>query len=337
MTMRRIAFLVLAAAAFAPAAVRADALRVVATTPDLADLVRQVGGEAVAVSSLAKGPQDVHFVEARPSFVKELHGAELLVEVGLELEAGWLPALREAARNPRIQPGAPGALDASTAIVPLDVPRARVDRSLGDVHPFGNPHYLTDPLSGLRVAGAIRDRLAALRPGEAAALTTRHDAFAAALAERLVGADLARRRTPAQIAEAVEAGRLAALLAESGATLGGWLAAAGGGLPRKAVEDHRAWIYFARRFGLELVGELEPMPGIAPTTRHLGQVVERMRAGGVALILTTPYFSPRHAEFVARETGARIVALAHQAGSLPGTDDYLATVDHNVRALGEAP
>jgi zinc/manganese transport system substrate-binding protein/zinc transport system substrate-binding protein len=208
---------------------------------------------------------------------------------------------------------------------------------MGDVHPFGNPHYLTDPLNGLRVAGAIRDRLAALRPAEAAGFAARHDAFAAALAERLVGPALAKQRPPAAIAAAVEAGRIEALAAESGAALGGWLGAALRGAPRKAVEDHRAWIYFARRFGVELVGELEPMPGIAPTTRHLGEVVARMRSDGVGLILTTPYFSPRHAEFVARETGARIVALAHQVGSLPGTDDYLAVVEHNVRALAEAP
>jgi zinc/manganese transport system substrate-binding protein len=337
MTFRRFAFafllLLAAATGPAPAGARAEALRVVATTPDLADLARQVGGDAVLVSSLAKGPQDAHFVEPRPSFVKELHGAALLIQMGMELESGWLPALLQAARNPALQPGGSGFLDASTAIVPRDVPTSRVDRSMGDVHPYGNPHYLPDPLNGLRVAAAIRDALSALRPEQASAFAARYDAFAAALVERLVGADLAGRRPAAEIAAAVETGRLPALLAASGASLGGWLGAIGTGPREKAVEDHRAWAYLAERFGLELVAALEPLPGIAPTTRHLQEVVERMRAEGVSRILATPYFSPRHAEFVAQQTGARIVELAHQVGSRPGTGDYLAMVDHNVRAL----
>jgi len=333
MTFRRIALPILALAVLLPLSALADALRVVATTPDLADLAREVGGDAVRVTSLAKGPQDVHFVEPRPSFVKELHGAELLIRVGMELESGWLPTLLDAARNPRLQPGAPGSLDASTAIVPREVPQGRVDRSMGDVHPYGNPHYLPDPLNGLRVAAAIRDRLSELRPDEASGFAARHDAFAARLIEQLVGPALAAKRTPAEIAAAVEAGRLPALAAETGAVPGGWLGAIGSGPRRKAVEDHRAWIYFAERFGLELVAALEPLPGIAPTTRHLQEVVERMRAEEVGLILATPYFSPRHAEFVARETGAHVVELAHQVGSRPGCDDYLATVDYNVRAL----
>ncbi|RIL06432.1 MAG: hypothetical protein DCC71_06905, partial [Proteobacteria bacterium] len=119
--------------------------------------------------------------------------------------------------------------------------------------------------------------------------------------------------------------------------LGGWLGAVAAGAPRKAVEDHRAWAYFADRFGVVLVAALEPLPGIAPTTRHLGAVVERMRAEGVGLVLSTAYFSPAHAERVAKQTGARVVPLAHQVGSRPGADDYLATVDFNVRALLGAP
>jgi len=327
----------LAAAVLAPPAARADALRVVATTPDLADLARRVGGDAVEVRALARGPEDAHFVEPRPSFVRALHRAELLIRVGLGLEDGWLPALLQAARNPAIQPGAPGALDASTAIVARDVPAGRVDRAQGDVHPAGNPHYLADPLNGLRVAAAIRDRLAALRPKEADGFAARYDAFARALVERLVGPELAARHDPATLAAAAESGRLAELSAESGVPLGGWLGALGAGATRrKAVEDHRAWTYLAERFGIELVAALEPLPGIAPTPRHLGEVIELVRREGVGLILATPYFSRRHAELVAARTGARIVELAHQVGSRPGADDYLATVEHNVRALLEA-
>jgi zinc/manganese transport system substrate-binding protein len=329
--------LLAAVALGAPLAAWADALRVVATTPDLADLARRVGGDAVEVSALARGPEDVHFVEPRPSFVRALHRADLLIQVGLGLEDGWLPALLQAARNPALQPGGPGSLDASTAIVARDVPSGRLDRAQGDVHPAGNPHYLTDPLNGLRVAAAIRDRLATLRPAQADGFAARYEAFERTLVAHLVGAELAARHAPAVLVAAAESGRLAELSAESGVPLGGWLGALGAGTSRrKAVEDHRAWTYFAERFGIELVAALEPLPGIAPTPRHLGEVIERMRREGVGLILATPYFAPRHAELVADRTGARIVELAHQVGSRPGADDYLATIDHNVRALVEA-
>jgi ABC-type Zn uptake system ZnuABC Zn-binding protein ZnuA len=315
---------------------RAEALRVVATVPDLADLARQVGGDAVDAVSLVKGPQDPHFLEARPSFVRTLHAADLLIVVGLELESGWLPPILQAARNPRVVPGTPGHLDASAAIAPLDVRAGRVDRSMGDVHPSGNPHYLTDPLNGLRVARAIGARLAELRPEARDAFAARVADFERRLLERLVGAELAGRAAGAAILAAVESGGVDALAARHGAPLGGWLGAHGGET-RKAVEDHRAWSYFAQRFGVALTGALEPLPGIAPTTRHLQEIIERMKAEGIALILATPYFSPAHAEFVAKQTGARIVALAHQVGSRPGTDDYLACVDWNVRALRGDP
>ncbi len=321
--------------AVAPTAARGDRLEVVATIPDLADLARTVGGDAVAVISLAKGPQDVHFVEARPSFIKKLHDADLLLAVGMELEAGWLPPLVQAARNPRILTGGPGFFDASIAIVALEVPQSRVDRSMGDVHPFGNPHYLTDPLNGLRVAAALRDRLAALRPADAEAFAARYEAFADDLVVRLVGPELAGRRSRGEIVASIEGRRLASLVAASGSSLGGWLGQTQGPEPRPAVEDHRAWVYFAQRFGLELVAALEPLPGIAPTTRHLREVVERMRADDVSLILATPYVARRHAEFVAEQTGARILDLAHQVDSRAGTGDYLSMVDYNVRQLME--
>ncbi|RIK90389.1 MAG: hypothetical protein DCC71_25575, partial [Proteobacteria bacterium] len=193
-----LALLVLAGAA------RAEPLRVIATVPDLADLARSVGGDAVDATSLVKGPQDPHFVEARPSFVRALHDADLLLAVGLELESGWLPALLQGARNARIAPGAPGHLDASDAVAPLEVPSAPVDRSMGDVHALGNPHYLTDPVRALHVAGAIRARLAALRPEESAGFDARYDTFARRLVAALVGAELAARAAPEEIAREVE-------------------------------------------------------------------------------------------------------------------------------------
>lgn len=306
-------------------------LRVVTSTSDLADLATTVGGEQVDVTTLARGPQDPHFVEPRPSFVRALHQADLFVVVGLQLEIGWAPALQRSARNPRVVPGGDGYVDASTVITPLEVRQGPTDRSMGDVHPGGNPHYLSDPLNGLRVARLLRDRLSGLRPEAAAGFAERYDAFASRLLVALVGADRAAGHPPEELAAAVEDGR-ADLTG-----VGGWLGLARAHSGLVAVQDHRLWPYFARRFGLRLTDTLEPKPGIAPTTSHLAQVVERMHADGASLILASSYFDPRHAAFVSKQTGARVVLMAHQVGAREGSDDYLTMVDHNVRAVFGAP
>jgi zinc/manganese transport system substrate-binding protein len=313
------------------AAADGEPIRVVATLPDLGDLATRVGGEEVAVTVLVKGPQDAHFLEPRPSFVRALHEADLFVLNGMELEVGWVPPLLQSARNPKILPGAPGYVDASRAITPIEVPAA-VSRAMGDVHPQGNPHYLTDPCNGVRVAALLRDRLAERDPAHAAGFAERYRTFAEELAGRLVGAEAARGRDPEAIVRAVEEGRVEALL---GGPPGGWLGAVAGP-SRAAVEDHKLWEYFARRFGLRPVATLEPLPGVAPTTSHLAEVVERMKTDRVRLILSSVYFDPRHASWVAERTGARIVPLAHQVGARAGTGDYVAAIDANVRALAEA-
>jgi ABC-type Zn uptake system ZnuABC Zn-binding protein ZnuA len=324
----RIFVAALLAVAFTAFAASARPLRVVAANPDLGDLAQQVGGDEVSVTLLAKGPQDPHFIEPRPSFIRALHRADVFVEQGMQLEIGWAPSLLRSARNPDIVSGGAGFVDASSVIAPLEVPTGRVDRSMGDVHPFGNPHYLSDPLNGLRVARLLRDTLSTLRPESAQAFDTRYRDFAERLIVGLVGEELARGRDPEDVARDVEAGSL-----EQAEGLGGWLGAMRTQAGAKAVQDHRLWPYFAKRFGLELVATLEPKPGIAPTTRHLKEVVEIMQAQDVGLILSSPYFNPRHARWVAEQTGARVVPMAHQTGSREGTPDYLATIDYNVRAI----
>ena len=306
----------------------ADPLRVVATTPDLADLARSVGGDAVDVTSLTKGPQDVHFVEARPSFVSALHRADVLLLIGMDLEIGWLPAVLRSARNPNVIPGGRGHIDASVAIEPLEVPTTRVDRSLGDVHVRGNPHYLTDPLNGLAVAGLLRERFTDLRPDDAKHFEAGYSKLASRIVTALVGAQLAAGGSPDEIAAKVRSGELA-----DDPALGGWLGVARSAAVRRAVQDHRYWPYFARRFGLEMVETLEPKPGIAPTTAHLQRVIARIRAEKIPVLLATPYFDPRHARFVAEQSGVRIVPMAHQVGSRPGTDDYISAIDYDVRQV----
>jgi ABC-type Zn uptake system ZnuABC Zn-binding protein ZnuA len=262
-----------------------------------------------------------------------MHDADLFVMVGMELEVGWVPPLLTSARNPAILPGNEGHLDASRAIVPLEVPQGVVTRAMGDVHPYGNPHYLTDPVNGLRVAALLRDRLSELRPEQATSFADRYRRFAADVAARLVGPGAAGR-DPEQVVRAVEEGHVEALL--GGPPTGGWLGALRGASGRDAVEDHKLWEYFARRFGLHPVATLEPLPGIAPTTSHLAEVVDEMKRERVHLILSSIYFDPRSTSWVAERTGARVVPLAHQVGAREGTVDYLSMVDYNVRALGEA-
>lgn len=314
------------------------ALRVVATVPDLADLARTLGGDHVDVMTLTRGPQDPHYVEPRPSFVRALHRADLLLVMGMDLEIGWLPPLLQSARNARIQPGASGYLDASAGIRPLEVPGRGADRSLGDLHPYGNPHYLTDPLNGIRVSEALRDRLGQLEPEHAAHFREHQRAFARRVLERLVGAGLVARHSPQALITMLEQGRFGASAerGEDGSELGGWLAALQGVSGTKAVEEHRFWAYFAHRFGLQLVGTLEPFAGVAPTTRHLAKVVALIESQQVPLILSSAYFDPRHARWVAERSGARIVPLAHQVGARPGVDDYLAVLDYNLAQLLEA-
>lgn len=310
-------------------------LRVAATVPELGSLTREIGGEQVQVFVFAKGTEDPHFVEARPSFIKELSLADVYVQVGMELETGWAPVLLQNARNSKVLPNALGFIDASTVITPLDIPAVTVDRSLGDVHARGNPHYLSDPLNGLQVARLLRDRLSAVRPTHKAAFEERYIAFRQRLGAALVGEPLAQKYEVEKLALLAENGRLHSFLQSQGeaSLLGGWL---GQMLPyagSKAVADHNMWPYFARRFGLTVIGFMEPKPGLPPTTQHLQELIQRMQAEQVPLILASAYYDPRHAQFLAQHTGAKVVTMAHQVGAREGTDDYLRMVDYNIRRL----
>ena len=312
-----------------------------ATVPELGSLAQAVGGDKVSVAVFAKPTEDPHFVEAKPSFIKAMNQCDLYVQVGLDLEVGWAPLLLENSRNARIQPGAAGYIDASVVIDPLQVPTTPVSRLLGDVHPAGNPHYLTDPVNGLRVANLLKQRMSELRPEFAAYFAQRHKQFSSDLAEKLVGSRLARQYGASgaeKLATLYQRGKLEAFLESQGqrTQLSGWL---GQMLPHRGaevVDDHDLWPYFAARFGIEVMGHMEPKPGFPPTTKHLRELVERMRTANVSVIITSAYYDPRHAEFLASQTDAEVVPLANEVGAQPGTDDYLSMVDYNVRRLASA-
>ncbi len=333
--------MVLGITAAATAAPAAEPVRIIATVPDLGSIAEAIGGDRVRVKVLAKPTEDPHFVDPRPTFVRAMNQADMYLQVGMELESGWAPVLLENARNSDVLPGGPGYVDASEAVIPLQVPTTTVDRSMGDVHPLGNPHYMADPVQGLRVARLVRDRLFELRPAERAYFDNRYRDFADRLARALVGPTLADRygiEGVEKLARLQERGKLAGFLESQGelSALGGWLGTLLPHYGTKAVDDHNMWPYFARRFGIDIVGHLEPKPGIPPTTKHLRALIERMQAERIGVILTSVYYDPRHARFVSENTGARVVAMAHQAGARPGTEDYLAMVDYNVRQLASA-
>ena len=313
------------------------------STPDLAALVREIGGPLVQVTSLVKGPQDAHHLEARPSFVRRLRSADLYVENGLELESAWSPVLLRASRNPRIAPGADGYLDASVAIRALAVPRGPVDRSEGHVHTRGNPHYLLDPIRGLRVARALRDRLADLRPEGAETFRRRYLEFEARLAAALFGAPLAQKygKERSKLIELLRRGGRKKFVEylesqDEAKLLGGWIGRTAPLAETRVLADHDLWIYFADRFDIRVAGLLEPKPGLTPTTKHLAGLVKLARKDRIRALLLAPYFDERHARFMERHAEVKPVPMAHQVGARDGTSDYIGWIDYNVTAIERA-
>jgi zinc/manganese transport system substrate-binding protein len=272
-----------------PARARA-AVAVVATTPDLAAIVRQVAGAGAQVTALALPTQDPHFVDARPNLALALNRADLLVVQGLELEVGWLPALQSGAKNPKIQAGAPGYLDASTLVAPLEVPGGEVSRAQGDIHRGGNPHYLVDPRNGAKVARGVAAKLAAIDPAGAAGYQQRAEAL-----ER-EAIDLAAK----------QAARFTAL----------------DGGKRKVVVYHRSWAYLEAWLGLTEVGAVEPKPGIPPDPAHVAGLLGAMRAQGVRAVVTEDYYPSTTSKLLADKSGAALCVLPG------GTAEAQSYLDH---------
>lgn len=324
--------------AIALAAWAAEPIRVCATVPDLGDIARRVGGDAVEVAVFVRGTEDPHEIEPRPSFAKSLARADLLVSVGLDLEIEWLPTVITQSRNERLVKGQPAWFEASTAIQALGVqapPAEGAPAPHAHTHAAGNPHFLSDPVCGVQVAGALAKRLAQLDAARADAYAGRYRAFAVEVAKRLLGDAVVARVGEAAAIAALESGDTVKVVGD-GADLGGWLAAVRPFAGAKVVADHDLWTYAARRFGFAVVAFMEPEPGEPPTTRHLADVVTVAKGSGARLIISNPAFDQRHTRFVAEHTGLPIAILAHQTGALPEAGDLIATVDGNVRILTAA-
>ena len=276
-------------------------LRVVATTPDFASVAREIGGDRVNVVALAKPTEDAHFVDAKPSFIVTLNRADALIEGGAELELGWLPPLLENSRNSKIAAGAPGRIVASEGIRLLEIPTS-FDRSKGDIHSLGNPHFMIDPAAAKVVARNVASHFAALDPRNAATYNANLARFNSRIDAKL--ADWQKQLVPYRGA--------------------------------KIVTYHRDFIYFAQRFGLSIVDELEPKPGIAPSPAHLAQVIGEMKRNNVKLILVQPFQNRKTAETVARQTGAAVVDAPQQPGAANNTSSYFDNMDNLVRAIAAA-
>lgn len=274
-------------------------LNIATTTSELAAIARAVGGDLVEVKAIARGDQDPHFLEAKPSYMSLVNRADLLIYNGLELEIGWLPLLVQGGRNPKVLAGQPGNLDASAGIPVLEVPSGRVDRSMGDIHPLGNPHYTLDPRNGLIIAEVVAARLQVLDPGGA-------ETYARNL--RQFEQDLQQR-------------------------IGQWEQRASHLRGRQVVAYHRTFEYLAHWLGLEISGYIEEKPGVPPSPRYLAGLVERMRAGGIGLILYADHQDSVAPARVAAQAGGRAVELPAAVGGREGITTYAGLFDALVEGL----
>src|SRR6187399_2455148 len=280
-------------AAVAPFA--AATLKVVATTEDLASLAREIGGDKVEVTGLAKGYQDPHNVDPKPSFITAVSRADILVAVGRELEIGWLPPLITQSRNARIQPGSKGYLDASLNVKILEIPTGQITRAMGDVHPSGNPHYWLDPGNGRLIAQAIQQKLTELDAADKAYFAQRY-------------ADFDKRLAAGEK-------RWDAMMAPYKGT--------------KVVTYHRSWPNFMERFGLDVMGYVEPKPGIPPSPSHTIELIAAMKAQGVKLVVMESYFDAKTPEKIALEAGGKVVTLAPSVGGEKAATDYIQLFEFN--------
>ncbi len=301
MRCRAVFLLAIAAAFAARASADAAKIKVVTTIPDLADMTRNIGGDLVDVNSLATGVEDIHAVPMKPSFAVLLNRADVVVLMGLEAEHAFLPGLLEASKNSRIQRDAPGYIDTSVYVTPLEVPN-NLDRALGDIHPLGNPHINLDPVLGKQMARAIADGLARNYPEHAATFQQNLDAY----------------------------------LAKLDAAIARWEQEAAPLKGKKLVSYHPDMVYFADRFGMVPSGTIELRPGIDPTPAHVAELEDKMRREKVDVVVRELQYPAGLAESVAQATGARLVELPVMTGGVPQAKDYISFIDYNVHTMLQA-
>jgi zinc/manganese transport system substrate-binding protein len=277
-------------------------LNVVATLPDFGSIAESIGGDKIKVTSIARGAEDPHFVDARPSYIRVLNQADVLIEGGADLEIGWLPPLVSGARNSKIVGTAPGHVILSRGLALLEVPNAPVDRSQGDVHPGGNPHYWLDPANAKPIATRLAEVFSQLDAANASHYAANLKQFNAALDEKLAA----------------------------------WVKQLEPFKGTKVVTYHKSFDYLLKRFGFELAGTLEPRPGLEPSPTHIGGLIPRMKSDGVKLVVIETFRPRRTPERVANDAGAKLLVLPSSVGGVPQAKDYFGLIDHDVTQIAKA-
>jgi len=300
MKFKTLALLALAVAV--PTAASAKTLEVVTTTEDLAAIINEIGQKHVNAVSIAKGYQDPHFVDAKPSYLLKLKKADLLAVVGLELEVGWLPPLLTNARNPRILPGSAGFMDSSEGCDILQKPVGAIDRSMGDIHPSGNPHYWLDPENGRVIARHAARKLAELDPEDAADFQKNLATFESALTEKEKA----------------------------------WSAQATAFKGVKVITYHNSFPNFAKAFGLDVVNHVEPKPGVPPSPNHVQELVAQITSEKVPLLLIEPYFDEKLPMKIGAQTGAQVLIFPPSVGGDPSVKTYFDLFDHDLKMIADA-
>lgn len=279
----------------------ADKVKIVTTTEDLASIARSVGGDKVEVFAMGKGFQNPHFIPPRPSFILKLKEADLLVAVGMDLEP-WLQPLVQNSRNSRIFLNATGYVDCSVGVPLLQVPVNRVNRTMGDIHAQGNPHYWLDPVNAKFISANIVNGLKRVDPAGAAYYDQQRQAFLKQLAGKITG----------------------------------WVGAAKPLNGVKVIAYHNSWPYFEKRFGLDIVTFIEPKPGIPPSPKHLQSVIQTAKKHGVKVIIMEPYFPRSGPDMVAKATGAKVIVLPPSVGGSKAAADYFSLFDQLIALMKQA-
>ena len=298
------ALLIVANLLFVSVIIGKSTIDVVTTLPDLRDIAKQIGGDRVKVFSVAKGYQDPHFVDAKPSYIIKLQRADLFVQVGLDLEIGWVPPLLEGARNPNILWGGKGYVDASKGVTLLQIPTVEPAklRAEGDIHIYGNPHYWLDPENAKIIAQNIFDGLLRISPGDEAYFKANKERFFSHV-------DLA---------------------------LAKWLGMMQPYWGRKIIAFHNSWPYFENRFGIEIAGFIEPKPGISPSPKHIQKTIDKMKEENIRVIIISPFYSKKIPQRIAKEVSGVVVELAPSVEGMKGVNSYFDLFDYNVQKLSEA-
>jgi ABC-type Zn uptake system ZnuABC Zn-binding protein ZnuA len=279
-------------------AINAKKIIVVTTTSDLKSITEFIGADKVEVSSIATGFQNPHFVDPKPSYIIKLSKADVFVTVGLDLETGWSPQLLSSSRNPKIQRGSNGYVDASIGVTLLQVPSS-INRGEGDIHIYGNPHYWLDPINGKQIAKNICDGLEKISPENKSAFEANLKAFDTKI-------DLKLKEWTMKMAPYKGA---------------------------KLIAYHNEWCYFEQRFGLTIVDFMEPKPGIPPTPTQLVKIISEVKSNAIKVIISSPYFTTSSSDVVSKQTGAKTIVLGTSVGAFEGIKDYFDLFDYNIDKL----